>query len=238
MISLEVRPPMLDIHLPHKSIRGFSEFLIHLFTITVGLLIAVQIESFVEWRHHVHLAEEARVALRTEIDSNLKELQAAQPGLKAWRETIDADFNTIQKIQNHPNDPHAQHTSLSVNYSSIGLSDTAWKTAQSTGALAYMPYEEAEQYSNIYQAQAALLGYQDKPAEDVAGILGLIARYNTHSIPSSIITKEQAGYLAESFGRMRMHLLNGDLLLRRCIENNQAFLENRKSIGSFTESLH
>ncbi len=32
---------MLDIHLPHKSIRGFSEFLIHLFTITVGLLIAV-----------------------------------------------------------------------------------------------------------------------------------------------------------------------------------------------------
>jgi len=55
---------MLDIHLPHKSIRGFSEFLIHLFTITVGLLIAVQIESFVEWRHHLHLAEEARVAMR------------------------------------------------------------------------------------------------------------------------------------------------------------------------------
>jgi hypothetical protein len=30
----------------------------------VGLLIATQIESCVEWRHHVHLAEEARLAPR------------------------------------------------------------------------------------------------------------------------------------------------------------------------------
>ncbi len=44
---------MLDVHLPHK-LHGFWEFLLHLFTITVGLLIAVQIESFVEWRHHLH----------------------------------------------------------------------------------------------------------------------------------------------------------------------------------------
>jgi len=30
--------------------HGFGEFLLHLFTITAGLLIAVQIESCVEWR--------------------------------------------------------------------------------------------------------------------------------------------------------------------------------------------
>ena len=93
---------MLDVHLPHKGIRGFSEFLIHLFTITVGLLIAVQIESCVEWRHHLHLAEEARVALRAEIEHNLKDLKAAQPGLKAWREQIDADF---EAMQTHPGAP-------------------------------------------------------------------------------------------------------------------------------------
>jgi hypothetical protein len=69
-IASEAREFMLDVHLPHKSIRGFSEFLIHLFTITVGLLIATQIESCVEWRHHMHLAEEARVALRAEIEHN------------------------------------------------------------------------------------------------------------------------------------------------------------------------
>jgi hypothetical protein len=228
---------MLDIHLPHKSIRGFSEFLIHLFTITVGLLIAVQIENFFEWRHHMHLAEEARVALRAEIQHNLEELQTDQPGLKAWRGTIDDDFNTMQKIQNHPNDSQAQHTPLTVNFSSISLPDTAWKTAQSTNALAYMPYKEAEQYSNIYQAQAALLKYQEKPEEDVAAILGLIAKYNTHATPTSTITAEQAGALAEKFNQMRSHLLNGDLLLRRCIDTDQAFLENRAPTSSISDSL-
>jgi hypothetical protein len=229
---------MLEVHLPHKGIRGFSEFLLHLFTITVGLLIAVQIESCVEWRHHLHLAEEARVALRAEIQHNLGELKAAQPGLKAWREQIDADFEVVRKIQEHPNDLKAQHSALSVNFSFLTLRDTAWRTAQSTGALAYMPYEEAEQYSSIYQTQAALLGLQSKPTEDAVGIIGLTARYNFHSSPSSRLTVEQAGALAERFNQMRTHLMDGNLVLRESIELNQAFLENRKPSGEFTEQLH
>ena len=62
---------MLDVHAPHIKLHGFGEFLVHLLTITVGLLIATQIESCVEWRHHVHVAREAREALREEIELNL-----------------------------------------------------------------------------------------------------------------------------------------------------------------------
>ena len=144
----------------------------------------------------------------------------------------------VRRIQDHPNDLKAQHTSLTVNFSSISLPDTAWKTAQSTGALAYMPYEEAEQYSSIYQTQAALLDLQSKPAEDTAGIIGLTARYNFHSNPSSRLTVEQTGALAERFDQMRTHLMNGNPILRESIELNQAFLENRKPSGDFTELLH
>jgi hypothetical protein len=227
---------MLEVHLPHK-LHGFGEFLLHLFTITVGLLIAVQIESFVEWRHHLHLAEKAREELRVEIQHNLGELKAAQPGLKAWREQVDANFDVVRRIQENPNDPKAQRSAMSVNYSSITLSDTAWRTAQLTGALAYMPYEEAEQYSSIYQAQATLLALQSKPAEDAAGIIGLTARFNFHSSSSSRLTAEQAGALAERFDQMRVHLMNGNLVLRESVELNQAFLENRKPGGDFTETL-
>jgi hypothetical protein len=120
---------MLDVHLPHKPLHGVWEFLLHLFTITVGLLIATQIESCVEWRHHVHLAGEARAKLWAEIERNLKDLKRAQPGLKAWRETIEADLNAMQNIQDHPNDPKYQHTSLTVNFSSMTRGDTAWRTA-------------------------------------------------------------------------------------------------------------
>jgi hypothetical protein len=37
---------------------------------------------------------------------------------------------------------------------------------------------------------------------------------------------------------MRTHLMNGNLVLRESIELNQAFLENRKPSGDFTEQLH
>jgi len=228
---------MLDVHLPHKSIRGFSEFLIHLFTITVGLLIAVQIESFVEWRHHLHLAEEARLALRAEIENNLKDLKNLQPGLKVWREQIDADLAAMKRIQEHPNDPAVQHTSLAVHSGGVTLDDTAWRTAQSTGALAYMPYEEAGRYTNIYQAQSNLQAMEDKPMEDVAAILGLIEKFNFDS-KSSKITPEQAGALAEKFEQMRVHLATGDMLLRIDIEHSAAFLENRQPNKDFSFNLN
>jgi hypothetical protein len=227
---------MLDVHLPHGKLHGFWEFLLHLFTITVGLLIAVQIESFVEWRHHVHLAEEARTSLRAEIENNLKDLKQAQPGLKAWREQIDGDLAAMQLIQDHPNDPRAQHTTLTLTFSMVSMPDTAWKTAQTTGALAYMPYEEAQRYSGIYQAQAALLAMQDKPMEDVAAINGLIARY--HWRDSGKITAEQASAVAEKLGQMKLHLSAGNSIFYVCIEQDQAFLENRKPQENFNETLH
>jgi hypothetical protein len=229
---------MLEVHLPHKGIRQYSEFLIHLITITVGLLIATQIESCVEWRHHVHLAEEARTALRAEIERNLKDLKNAQPGLKVWREQIDADLKAMQRIQDNPKDPKAQHYTLTVSSSGIMLPDTAWRTAQSTGAFAYIPYEEAEKYSNIYQAQAALMAYEDKPLEDVAGIIGLLAKYNFDSSHSSKVNVEQASALAERFGQMRLHLANGSTLLEMCIETSDAFLQNRKARESFGNNLN
>jgi hypothetical protein len=227
---------MLDVHLPHGKLRSFSDFLIHLFTITVGLLIAVEIESCVEWRHHVHLAQEARVELRAEIEHNLADLQQTQPGLKAWRQQIDADLAAMQRIQEHPDDPDAQHVSLKVSASDMSLDDTAWKTAQLTGALAYMPYEEAKRYSSIYQAQSALLAMEDKPADDVAAISGLIDKF--HLSQSSKVTKEQAGALAELFGQMRWHLAVGDGLIADSIEQDQAFLQHRKVREDFVENLH
>ena len=42
---------MIDVHAPHKAIGNTGEFFLHLFTITIGLLIAVGIEGCeVGWR--------------------------------------------------------------------------------------------------------------------------------------------------------------------------------------------
>jgi hypothetical protein len=68
---------MLGVHAPHKPLHGVGEILVHLLTITLGLLIATQIDSCMEWRSHVHLAAEARASLRVEIENNLKDMQDA-----------------------------------------------------------------------------------------------------------------------------------------------------------------
>ncbi len=227
---------MLDVHLPHKPIHGISEFFLHLFTITVGLLIATQIESCMEWRSHVHLAQEARMALRQEIKQNLKELKDAKPGLKTWRQQIDADLKAMQRIQENPNDPKARHTNLSLFASGFALDDTAWRTAQSTGALAYMPYGEAQRYASIYRAQSSLLASEAKPVEDVAGIFGLVDKYHWGKSPK--ITREQASAVAEKLGQMEIHLATGDALLEASTEVSEAFLQNRQARTSFEESVH
>jgi hypothetical protein len=43
---------MLDVHAPHDSIHTWKGFLIHIATITTGLLIAIGLEQLVEHLHH------------------------------------------------------------------------------------------------------------------------------------------------------------------------------------------
>ena len=58
---------MLDVHPPHGKLHGVGDFFLHLFTITIGLLIALGLEAAVD-RHHQHeLREQAEANLRTEL---------------------------------------------------------------------------------------------------------------------------------------------------------------------------
>ena len=70
---------MLDVHSPHEPIIGWKDFLLHLFTITIGLLIALSLEGMVEWFHHRHLVHEAEASLYREIDGNAKGIVEARP---------------------------------------------------------------------------------------------------------------------------------------------------------------
>ncbi len=42
---------------------------------------------------------------------------------------------------------------MSLSYRLVGFDDVSWKTAQNTGALAYMPYARAQEYAGIYSLQ-------------------------------------------------------------------------------------
>ncbi len=141
---------MLDVHPPHKAIGNAGEFFLHLFTITIGLLIAVGIEAAVERHQHRELAREARETMTEEIRKNAQSTNEAVGEIAGEQKKIAENLAAVRKVQLNPNDPSANDLKLDISYGSTGLEDTGWKTAQATGALAFMPYAESKKYSAIY----------------------------------------------------------------------------------------
>jgi hypothetical protein len=50
--------------------------------------------------------------------------------------------------------------------------DVSWKTAQSTGALSYMPYERAQEYSDLYSGQSGITAVANQAVRDTVFAIG------------------------------------------------------------------
>ena len=137
---------MFDILLPQGKLLGVKEFFLHLFTITIGLFIALSLEGWVEYRHHQHLAHEAEDGLRAEIANNALEVVRQRQMIIDDQKKLEADLKILAELKAHPHSKMG-HIDLSV---SLGdFDDMAWKNAQNTGALAFMPYKDAQSFSDI-----------------------------------------------------------------------------------------
>jgi hypothetical protein len=136
----------MDIHAPTEPIHTRKDFFIHLFTITVGLLIALSLEGLVEYMHHRHLVAEARANIRHELNENHAAAQDDIVRLQKNIEQQEANIKAIHTLHDHPND----HASVTNTMSFNSMDDAAWRTARDTGALSYMPYDEVQRYSDIY----------------------------------------------------------------------------------------
>ena len=225
---------MLDVHPPHQKMHGFGDFLLHLLTITVGLLIAVGIEGCVEWRHHVHLATEARDTMRAEIEHNAKFLDSKLTELKGERAAMQHNVDAMTRIQRNDKDPGNQNADLNATFNTTGLEDTAWRTAQATGALAWMPYDEADHFSGIYNSQQAFESQQEKIQQDASIFNGLLRRVDPDK---GHLTSAEAATLNERFGIWQGDLLLLDLAARLAAAEDHAVLEGRPMPTELHESL-
>jgi len=140
----------MDIHAPMEPIHTWRDIALHLGVVTVGLFIALSLEAFVEHIHNRHLVTEARANIREELQINH---EATQDDVKRVQLTIDgiqANINTIRRLQTNPKDFHG---SITNTMSFDSLNDAAWRTARDTGALSFMPYKEIQRYSDLYMLE-------------------------------------------------------------------------------------
>ena len=225
---------MLDVHPPHTAIGNAGEFFLHLFTITIGLLIAVGIEAAVERHQHRELARDARKTMTEEISKNAGTTTEAIADIAGEQKKMTENLAAVRKVQLNPNDPKANDLNLDFSYNTTGLEDTGWKTAQATGALAFMPYEESKKYSGIYGVAEAFLKKEDQLFDDEARFLGTIEKFH---VGQGKLSKDAADALAEQFGICQGHLLALKIAAVVLQEQQNAFLEGREPKNHMAERL-
>jgi hypothetical protein len=224
----------VDVHAPHHPIMGWKDFLLHLVTITIGLLIAVGIEGLVELHREHALVKEARQTLREEIAYNSEKMDDALPDIERQKTAIGQNIKLLTRIVENPKDKDAQNGSVHADFSIVGLHDTAWRAAQATGALAYMPYSESQRYADLYGSQHDFLEQQGKIVEDEAQFLGVMTKTN---FGHGEATPEQASLALERFGIWRSHLLYLDLMAKVTALSDKAFLEGKDAPTSMEEGI-
>ena len=210
---------MLDVHVPHEPILGWKEFFVHLFTITIGLLIALSLEGLVEWQHHRHLVHEAEASLHDEITHNSGALQETLNGLHKNQDDLKHDVILLKDVIRNGKMPH--HEQMNVSFGIHGFGSVAWKTAQATGAAAYMPYAHAHSYADIYVTQDELAEAEKQAARDA---IVSLAPFMNLSDKGPDLSKEQAAAIRDKIELLQGQLLLVDSLMQALDKSYQKFL--------------
>ena len=151
---------MLDVHPPHSAAHTWKDFLIHIATICVGLLIAISLEQTVEAIHHHHQREDLERQMHVESQSNLKLVQsqlAFELELSRYMDAcadalqaapLQAGLYTVTLPANHVQLP------LDSNGMLISPSRGTWTVATASGTIALLPAETAKIYARVDLAEA------------------------------------------------------------------------------------
>jgi hypothetical protein len=199
---------LLDVHAPHEAPHGARDFFLHLFTITIGLLIALSLEGLVEWQQHRHLAHAAEASMTAEIKSNAAGMDDVLTDLHKEQAALAHDkivLNAVIQTGTLPKD-----SSMEITFHIRTFDDLSWRTAVSTNALAYMPYDEAGKFADIYQEQDELAASEQQAARDAAVSLGALVGTDSSWQPG----KEEAAAIKEKIGTLQGQLLIVDSFMR------------------------
>lgn len=140
----------MDVHAPHRPIHTLKEFLLHLLTITIGLFIALMLESLVEAAHHRNLVADARARLAREIEDNRRLYSVDLRLVRENRARLAADIEQLRSLRAGAK---AGSRALSWDWGWNGFTDASWASARDSGALTYMDPGALAGYSAVYTQQ-------------------------------------------------------------------------------------
>jgi hypothetical protein len=156
---------MLEVHPPHHAASTWRDFLIHIATIVIGLLIAVGLEQTVEYVHHREQRHRLQEDLHGEslrvhaaLQRNFRTMAVERTWLLALRQDVDTMRASGGKIKLpyrprpafDPEDPRQRPLVLSW------PPDGVWRAAKESALVPLLPQWQAEIYGALSRQQDLL----------------------------------------------------------------------------------
>lgn len=161
--------PVIDVHPPHHPIHSWKEYLLHMSTIVLGLLIAIGLEQSVELVHRAQERHQLEDDLRIEGENNRGHVQIdinVYSGIVAWllelQRGVDAERDSGGKMPfAYPARPDGVPDS--PRYAAYHVLETeVWDTAKSSSELVLLPRNEVEIYARNYIQAEQVQEYRDR----------------------------------------------------------------------------
>ena len=144
-------PRMLDVHVPHKSEHTWTDFIIHIATITVGLFIAVGLEQTVEHFHHLHqrhqLEEDLRDELRTNLERDAEDFRIFSQ-IRAYTVELKSAVSARRTSAASPPAPPAANDTRRQQIP-IAPSIAIWEAAKLDATIPLLPSREIDLFNGV-----------------------------------------------------------------------------------------
>lgn len=139
---------IMELHVPHGSIRSIRDFLIHIGIVTVGVIIALALSQLVEIYHRSRMAAETMEGFRREISFAETQVEQVMDAIPAWRNQIETDIAQLSAMP----DKNAGVAPLKYPETAFQLIRKAsWETAIATQVLGALPPEKVKGYELAYE---------------------------------------------------------------------------------------
>ncbi|MGC2620068.1 MAG: hypothetical protein WA414_13575, partial [Acidobacteriaceae bacterium] len=174
--------PMLDIHPAHHAATTWRDFLVHIATIVLGLLIAIGLEQSVELLHHRNQRLQLQEDLRNEAVQNLQVIDRdlKMQYLEPWfqQAITTASITGYSKIRIAlPSSPCLPGSVGTAEYRYFAPSQAVWTTAKESGIVAYLPPPQSRMYARLAHNYDLLESQRDQVFNDCQTIIAMRLRF-------------------------------------------------------------
>jgi hypothetical protein len=162
----------MEIADPEAPIRTVRDFLGHIFTVTIGILIALALEQLVVLHHNNVLVAHARADFVAEMEANRAKLTATIDSdnkiLPVLRKLIDFGEALLKHPKTKMPDPDVHDMSRSFPH----LEVSAWQTAVATQAITLLRFPEARAIAYTYNRQDIVNDFEMKATDQWMQLVG------------------------------------------------------------------